>query len=85
MLANAGYDGQPLAGWTRTRCGGRLETAPGLSGNAAFTPVPTRWVVERSISWLQWNRRLSRDFKCLPTAVEATFYLASIQQLIREF
>ena len=40
MLANAGYAGQPLAEWTRTRCGGRLETAPVLSGTAVFTPDP---------------------------------------------
>ena len=39
----------------------------------------------RTLSWLQWNRCLSRDFKCLPTAAEATTYLASIQYLIRKF
>jgi putative transposase len=85
VLADAGYDGQPLAEWTQAYCGWRLETAPGLSGTTAFTPAPTRWVVERSISWLQWNRRLSRDFECLPAAAEATIYLASIRQLIRKF
>jgi putative transposase len=85
VLADAGYDGQPLAEWTQTHCGWRLETVPGLSGNNAFVPAPTRWVVERSISWLQWNRRLSRDFECLPKAAEATIYLASIRHLIRKF
>ena len=50
VLADAGYDGQPLAQWTREYCGWRLETAPGLTGSGDFTPVPTRWVVERSIS-----------------------------------
>ena len=49
-LADAGYDGQLLAQWTRDHCGWRLETAPGLTGSGGFTPVPTRWVVERSIS-----------------------------------
>ena len=53
VLADAGYGGQPLAQWARTRCGWRLETASGLIGSGGFTPVPTRWVVERSISWLQ--------------------------------
>jgi len=51
VLADAGYDGQPLADWTQTRCGWLLKTAPGLSGPAAFTSTPIRWVVERSVGW----------------------------------
>ena len=72
VLADAGYDGKPLAQWTRNHCGLRLETAPGLTGSGGFTPVPTRWVVERPISWLQCDRRLSRDYECETTAAEAT-------------
>ena len=85
VLADAGYNGQPLAQWTRAHCGWRLETAPGLTGGSAFTPVPTRWVVERSISWLQWDRRLSRDYEGETSSAEATVYLSSIRHLIRKF
>ena len=85
VLADAGYAGQPLAEWARSHCGWRLETAPGLAGSGGFTPVPTRWVVERSISWLQWDRRLSRDYECETTCAEATLYLSSIRHLIRKF
>ena len=85
VLADAGYGGRPLAQWTRDHCGWRLETAPGLSGSGGFTPVPTRWVVERSISWLQWDRRLSRDDECETSSAEATLYLSSIRHLIRNF
>ncbi len=85
VLADAGYGGQHLAEWTQAHCGWRLETAPGLTGRSGFTPVPTRWVVERSISWLQWNRRLSRDYECETCSAEATLYLSSIRHLIRKF
>ncbi|WP_158010168.1 transposase [Hymenobacter glacialis] len=85
MLTDAGYDGRPLAEWTQAHCGWRLETAPGLSGSGGFTPQPTRWVVERSIGWLQWDRRLSRDFECETSSAEATLYLSSIRHLIRKF
>ena len=85
VLADAGYNGQPLAELTQTHYCWRLETAPGLTGSGGFTPVPTRWVVERSISWLQWDRRLSRDYECETTAAEATIYLSSIRHLIRKF
>ena len=85
VLVDTGYDGQPLAQWTREHGGWRLETAPGMSGSGGFTPVPTRWVVERSISCLQWDRRLSRDYECETTSAEATRYLSSIRHLIRKF
>ena len=76
---------KPLAQWAREHCGWRLETAPGLTGSGGFTTVPTRWVVERSISWLQWDRRLSRDYECETAAAEATIFLSSIRHLIRKF
>ena len=85
VLADAGYGGQPLAQWARTRCGWRLETASGLIGSGGFTPVPNRWVVECSISCLPWDRRLSRDYECEITGAEATLYLSSIRHLIRKF
>ena len=85
VLADAGYGGQPLTEWTRAHCGWRLETAPGLTGSGGFTPVPTRWVVERSISWLQWDRRLSRNYECETSSAEAMVYLSSIRHLIRKF
>ena len=85
VLADAGYGGRPLARWTRDHCGWRLETAPGLSGSGGFTPAPTCWVIERSTSWLQWDRRLSRDYECETSSAEATLYLSSIRHLIRKF
>ena len=85
VLVDAGYDGQPLAQWTRDHCGWRLETASGLTGSGGFIPVSTRWVVERAISWLQWDRRLSRDYECETSSAEATVYLSSIRHLIRKF
>ena len=85
VLVDAGYGGQPLVQWTQTHCGWRLETAPGLVGRGGFTPVPTRWVVERSISWLHWDRRLSRDYECETTCAEAPTYLSSSRYLIRKF
>ena len=64
VLTDAGYDGRPLSKWVQDHCGWRLETAPGLTGRGGFTPQPTRWLVERSSSWLHWDRRLSRDYEC---------------------
>ena len=85
MLADAGYGSQPLAEWTRAHGGRCVEMATGLTGSGGFTPVLTRRVVERSISWLQWDRRPSRDYECETGCAEATPYLSSIRHLSRKF
>ena len=85
VLTDAGYASQALAQWVQQACGWRLATAPGLCGHGGFTPQPIRWVVERSISWLHWDRRLSRDYECETSSAEATLYLSSIRHLIRKF
>ncbi|SMB79869.1 transposase IS4 family protein [Hymenobacter roseosalivarius DSM 11622] len=68
VLTDAGYAGRPLAEWAQTHGGWRVETAPGLSSHGGFRPQPIRWVVERSSSWLHWDRRLSREYECEPSA-----------------
>ena len=83
-MTDAGYGGQPLAQLAQDRCRWRLETAPDLTGRG-FTPVPTRWVVERSISWLHWDRQLSRDYESETSSAAATLYLSSIRHLVRKF
>ncbi|AIZ63343.1 hypothetical protein PK28_05875 [Hymenobacter sp. DG25B] len=85
VLTDAGYAGRPLAEWAFRHAGWQLETAPGLSGSGGFTPQPVRWVVERSISWLHWDRRLSRDYECETKSAEAVLLLSSIRHLIRKF
>ena len=85
VLTDAGYASQALGQWVQQACGWHLATAPGLSGHAGFTPAPVRWVVERSISWLHWDRRLSRDYECDTSSAEAFLFMSSIRHLIRKF
>jgi len=47
--------------------------------------IPKRWVVERSIAWLSWYRRLSRDFEANMDSSEAWVMLASIAMMIKYF
>ena len=85
VLTDAGYASQALGQWVQHACGWHLATAPGLSGHGGFTPAPVRWVVERSISWLHWDRRLSRDYECDTSSAEAFLFVSSIRHLIRKF
>ncbi|MDX1904553.1 MAG: hypothetical protein SFU27_10380 [Thermonemataceae bacterium] len=49
-----------------------------------FEVLPKRWIMERTFSWLQWNRRLSRDFECELDSTETQVYVANIYRLIRK-
>jgi transposase len=41
-----------------------------------FRPLPKRWVVERTISWITRWRRLCRDHEGLPSSSEALIKIA---------
>lgn len=47
-----------------------------------FTPLPKRWVVERTFGWLGRYRRLSKEYEYLPASSEAMIYLASANLLV---
>jgi transposase len=38
----------------------------------AFTVLARRWVVESTLSWLDQNRRMSKDYERLPESGEAS-------------
>jgi transposase len=41
-----------------------------------FKVLPRRWVVERTFSWIDQNRRMSKDHERLPETSEAFTYVA---------
>jgi len=48
-----------------------------------FTPLPHRWIVERTHSWLGQNRRLSKDFERQCATSEAWIAVAMIRLMVR--
>jgi transposase len=52
---------------------------------AGFKLPPRRWVVERTLAWLNRNRRLAKDFEASIASAKAWVYIASVQLLIRRF
>lgn len=83
VFADAAYGGAKFAGalerlgrWT-VEIVRRSDTASG------FEVLPRRWVVERTLAWLNRNRRLAKDFENAVASAEAWLYLASVQLLVR--
>jgi transposase len=48
-----------------------------------FIYLPKRWVVERTFGWLNWCRRLSKDYERLPETSETFIYIAMIRIMVR--
>jgi putative transposase len=48
-----------------------------------FVVLPRRWVVERTFSWLDQNRRMSKDYERSPESSEAFIYVAMSRLMAR--
>jgi putative transposase len=48
-----------------------------------FVVLPRRWVVERTIAWIDHNRRMSKDYERLPESAEAFIYVAMSRLMLR--
>jgi transposase len=81
IVGDQAYNGifaQKLADWgIRFEKASRPETARG------FVPIAKRWVVERSIAWTNFYRRLVKDYEYTVSSSAAWLYLANIQILLQ--
>jgi putative transposase len=48
-----------------------------------FHVLPKRWIVERTLGWLNRYRRLSKDYERRMTSSEGMVYLASTRRMLR--
>jgi putative transposase len=62
------------------RCGRRLAETIAPQG---FLVLPRRWVVERTFSWIDQNRRMSKDYERMCASGEAFVYAAMIRLMTR--
>ena len=83
LFADSVYNGPSLrealakfGDWT-------IEIVTRAVGVTGFQFLPRRWVVERTLAWLNRNRLLAKDFETSITSVTAWIYVASTQLLIR--
>lgn len=49
-----------------------------------FVLLPKRWIVERTMAWLNRCRRLAKDWECLNRRALAYLRLASIRLMARK-
>jgi putative transposase len=73
IWADGGYSGQ-LVAWVKQMCGWTLEIVKRSDEATGFHVLPRRWVVERTLGWLNRWRRLSKDYEQRPQTSEAMIY-----------
>jgi len=84
ILADGGYTGERLARLAQIELGVALNVVT-RSDEAGFKVIPKRWIVERSISWLMWSRRLCKDYEMNTESSEAWVLVTSIAMMLKKF
>ena len=80
--ADQSYRGDLLE-WAAKVLGITIEIVTRPKEQVGFQGQPRRWVVERTIAWLNRCRRLSKDVEHLAKNSAAWIYWASIQRMLR--
>jgi putative transposase len=80
--ADQGYGGD-LVEWAATLLGITLSIVKRPTNQSGFVVLARRWVVERTIAWINRCRRLSKDFEHHLKNSEAMVYWASVQRMLR--
>jgi len=85
LFADAGYQGPQFAeAVARILPDLSVEIVKRPDQARGFVVLPIRWIVERSLAWLNRCRRLAKDFENLSCNALAFLRLASIRLMLRK-
>jgi putative transposase len=82
IWADSSYRGE-LVDYVRLWCGFVLEIVKRPADQRGFQVQPKRWIVERSLGWLNPFRRLSKDYENTTESSEAMIKIANIHWMLR--
>ena len=83
VFADGGYAGQKLKKALDSIGRWTVEIVKRSDVVKGFKPLPRRWVVERTIAWINRNRRLAKDFEVTIESAETWLMIASVKLLSR--
>jgi transposase len=83
VFADGAYSGRKLEAALASLGQWRLQIVRRNEFAKGFTLLPRRWVVERTIAWLNRNRRLAKDFEATIESATAWVMIASVKLLSR--
>jgi transposase len=85
LYADGGYQGtQFKEGLLDVMRQVNVEIVKRSDAAKGFIVLPKRWIVERTIGWLNRCRRLAKDWECLNRNALAFLRWASIRMMVRK-
>ena len=81
IIADGGYSGKPIVDWVKHEFGWNLQIIR-RDESAKFKVLPKRWIVERTLAWISYARRTSRDYEKLTEISQAITMLAMIRIML---
>ena len=85
LYADGGYQGPQFQEGLAKACHQiTVEIVKRSDQAKGFVLLPRRWVVERTIAWLNRCRRLAKDWECLSSNGLAFLRWASIRLMVRK-
>ena len=82
IIADGGYSGQPIIDWVKQQFSWKLEIIK-REEQSKFKVLPKRWIVERTLAWISYSRRTSRDYERLTDTSQTITQLAMIRIFIK--
>jgi len=82
IVADRAYAGEATAAAVGALGPWRLEIAR-RNDKDPFKVLPKRWIVERTLAWINRCRRLAKDFESLARTAIAFVYVAMIRLMLR--
>lgn len=83
LYADGAYRGPIFANGLAELCSIDIEIVK-RSEASTFVVLPKRWIVERTIGWLNRCRRLAKDWECLNEKALAFVHASSIRFMVRK-
>lgn len=81
IWSDGGYSGNPLKIWVQKLFNVVWEVVKRPS--KVFKIVKFRWIVERTLGWMNYQRRLSKDYEYSIASAECWIKLAAINTMMR--
>lgn len=82
IWADGGYRGDDLLAFVKDLWNWAWEITLRSDKTKGFQVIPKRWVVERTFSWLDQSRRLSKDYEKTVKSSESVIYVTMIHIMI---
>jgi transposase len=84
LYADGGYQGAKFQDGLKAACAQVSVEIVRRCDVSRFVVLPRRWIVERTIGWLNRCRRLAKDRECLSRNALAFLRWASVRLMLRK-